>query len=184
MAEYLVTLNASDAHRRAGFKGKSHAVLGHRLLTKVNVAAAIAEAQAKRLESAGISAERVLKEIAKVGFASMRHVMVIDSDGQPQINLSNTPDDDLDALLEIQTETVLERDGVGEDGKPAFNRIRKTKIKFHDKLNALEKLAQHTGVYAKRDEDQVSAFAKAISEIQARTSKAPIRRDKQNSGIE
>ena len=56
VAEYLVTLNASDAHRKAGFSGKSHAVLGHRLLTKVNVAAAIADAQAKRLENASISA--------------------------------------------------------------------------------------------------------------------------------
>ena len=124
-----------------------------------------------------------MKEIAKVGFASMRHVMVIDSDGQPQIDLSSTPYDDLDALLEIQTETVLERDGVGDDGKPAFNRIRKTKIKFHDKLSALEKLAQHTGVYAKRDEDQVNALAQAISEIQARTSKAPILRDEHDCDI-
>jgi hypothetical protein len=34
------------------------------------------------LEKADISAKRVLNEIAKAGFASMRRVMVIDSDGQ------------------------------------------------------------------------------------------------------
>jgi hypothetical protein len=38
---------------------------------------------------------------------------------------------------------------VDADGKPVFSQVRKTKIKLHDKLAALEKLARYTGVFDK-----------------------------------
>jgi phage terminase small subunit len=95
---------------------------------------------------------------------------------QPQINLTDTPDDDLDALSETSTETILEKTGMDADGKPVFSQVRKTKIKLHDKLNALEKLARYTGVFEKEAELAAGAFADAISDIQSRMSKAPIRR--------
>jgi hypothetical protein len=56
---------------------------------------------------------------------------------------------DLDALSETSTETILEKTGVDADGKPVFSQVRKTKIKLHDKLAALEKLARYTGVFDK-----------------------------------
>ncbi len=182
VAEYLISLNASDAYRKSGYKGKAVSALASQLLAKPSIQAAVAKAQAERMARTKISAADVLREIAKVGFASMRRFVLIDSDGQPQINLTKTPHDDLDALSEISTETVLERDGLGEDGQPIFSRIRKTKIKLHDKLNALEKLAQHTGVYKQRDEDTATAFAHAIAEIQSRSSRAPIRRSARSDG--
>ena len=121
----------------------------------------------------------MLQELAKIAFASMREFISIDLDGQPQIDLCNATDDDLDALSEVVTETVLERDGTEPvTGGARFNRIRKTqiKIKLHDKLAALEKLAQHTGVYRKRDDNFANALVSCVAEIQARTSKAPINR--------
>jgi phage terminase small subunit len=130
----------------------------------------------------GITSQLVVKEIAKVGFASMRQFLHIDVRGQPQINLTDTPDDDLDALSEVSTETVMERDGVDKGGNPIFAQIRKTKVKLHDKLAALEKLARFTGVYDKETEKAAGAFADAISDIQQRMSRAPIRRDVSQDG--
>lgn len=49
--------------------------------------------------------------------------------------------------------------------------------KMADKAHALDQLAQRTGVFTKRDEDFANSLAKAVAEIQQRTSKAPIRRD-------
>jgi hypothetical protein len=56
--------------------------------------------------------------------------------------------------------------------------VRKTKIKIklYDKLAALEKLARYTGIYDKETEKAAGAFADAISDIQSRMSRAPIRR--------
>jgi hypothetical protein len=115
--------------------------------------------------------------MAKVAFASMRNFVSVDAEGQPQINLTDTPDDDLDALSETSTETILEKTGVDAEGKPVFSQVRKTKIKLYDKLAALEKLARYTGVYDKETEKAAGAFADAISDIQSRMSRAPIKRD-------
>lgn len=177
VAEYLISFNASEAHKKAGFKGKSHGTLGSRMLKYVHIAEAIEAGKAKTAEKLEITQEIVLAEIAKVGLATMRRFMRVDQDGQPQIDLTDTPDDDLDALSEIQTETVMEGSGTGSDGKKAFDRVRKTKIKLHDKLAALEKLARFTGVYDKETEKNAGAFAEAILDIQTRMSRAPIRRD-------
>lgn len=49
--------------------------------------------------------------------------------------------------------------------------------KMADKAHALDQLAQRTGVFKQRDEDMANALARAITEIQDRTSRAPIRRD-------
>ena len=179
--EYLADLNTERAAVAAGYsittaKSKAYQWVSNGKV-KPHVYAEVMRRRQALADRADITAERVLREIAKIGYASMRRFIHIDEYGQPQIDLTETPSDDLDALSEIATETVLERDGTDEDGKPIFNRIRKTKIKLHDKLSALEKLAQHTGVYKQRDEDMAGALARAITDIQERTSRAPIRRD-------
>nr|WP_161634076.1 terminase small subunit [Sulfitobacter noctilucae] len=87
VAEYLIGINAPGAHRKAGIKEKSHGTLGSRMLKKVHIAEAIEAGKKEITEKQGISQERVLAELAKVGFASMHQAVKIDQDGQPQINL-------------------------------------------------------------------------------------------------
>lgn len=167
--EYIIDLNGAQAAIRAGYSPRTAKSQAHRLLTKDDVQAWIQEGFAARSKRTEITADRVVQEMAKIGFASMRQFISIDADGQPQINLTDTEADALDALSEVSTETVLE----GEDG----TRVRKTKIKLHDKLRALQALAEHTGVYDKRDKNQANALANAFADIWARGSKAPIRKD-------
>ena len=66
VAEYLVSLNATDAARKAGYSEWTANEQGARLLTKVSVAAAIAAAQAERAEKTGRTALEVLKDIQEV----------------------------------------------------------------------------------------------------------------------
>ncbi|WP_444668369.1 terminase small subunit [Cereibacter changlensis] len=173
-AEYLLDLNATQAAIRAGYSKRTAGSQGFDLLQKPEIAARIAEMKLERSNRTEITADRVVMEIAKIAFASMRRFVTIDSEGQPVIDLSDTPDDDLDALLEVSTETVLEPK-FPKDPHPEV--IRKTKIKLADKLGALEKLAEHTGVYAKEDKRKATDFAQAFAEIISRGSKAPLRRD-------
>lgn len=178
VAEYLVTLNGADAYCKAGYKASTKAAASSaawKLLRKPHIAAAVAAGQAKKLEKAEVTADRVLAELAKIGFGSMRQFVTIDADGQPQINLSHTPNDDLDALSDVQTETVLERSGTGEDGRPEYNSIRKTKIKLHDKLGALKLLADHTNLFASSDKRKATDLADAFAQILAAGSRAPLK---------
>ncbi|MBF8177820.1 terminase small subunit [Herminiimonas contaminans] len=65
VAEYIVTLNATGAYKKAGFTPKNDNVAGveaYRLLRKPKVAAEIQKAMYKRAEKVGISAEKVLQE--------------------------------------------------------------------------------------------------------------------------
>jgi phage terminase small subunit len=178
--EYLIDLDTERAALAAGYspsmaKSKAYQWVSNGKV-KNHVFMEVQRRKTKLTTALGITSQLVVKEIAKVGFASMRQFLRVDAKGQPQINLTDIPDDDLDALSETSTETILEKTGMDADGKPVFSQVRKTKIKLHDKLNALEKLARYTGVFEKEAELAAGAFADAISDIQSRMSKAPIRR--------
>ena len=59
--EYLINLNATQAAIRAGYSKKTAFVIGYENLTKPYISAAIAEAQAKRLERVTVSQDDVVK---------------------------------------------------------------------------------------------------------------------------
>jgi phage terminase small subunit len=183
VAEYLLDLDPRRAAIAAGYsitvaKSKAYQWVSNSKV-KPHVFHAVIEAINARCERTAISADNVLRELAKVAFASMRRFIRVDADGQPQIDLTDTPQDHMDAISDVSTETVLERSGSGDDAKVGV--VRKTRIKLHDKLAALKLLADHTGVFTKRDQNQANALALAFEQIMARGSKAPIRRD---TGIE
>lgn len=66
--EYLIDLNATQAAIRAGYSEKTAAEQSSRLLTNVKVKAAVEAGQQKSAEAAGISVDRVVKEIAHYAF--------------------------------------------------------------------------------------------------------------------
>ena len=174
--EYLIDLNAKRAAVAAGFSETTARIKAHAWVkpdgTKPEVYKAILAKMNKRAEKAEITADRVIQELAKVSFASMRQFVRVDADGQPQIDLSDTPDDALDALSEVSTETVLEGEGSGEER--VTHRVRKTKIKLHDKLKALMALGEHVGAFKQGKEDTANAFANAFAQLLDTGSKAPI----------
>jgi hypothetical protein len=70
--EYLVDLNATRAAIRAGYSQASASQRGWALRRHPEVAARIEAAMADRSEAVGITAERVLCELARLGFANIR----------------------------------------------------------------------------------------------------------------
>lgn len=67
--EYLVDLNATQAAIRAGYSEKNAGKIGPELLGKTGVSAAIQAAKRRLSERTEITAERILLELAKIGFA-------------------------------------------------------------------------------------------------------------------
>lgn len=131
--EYLVDLNAAAAARRAGYTHKRSEAVGYDLLTKTDIQAAIEAAQKERSARTGITADRVIAEIAKIAFADPRKVMAWGPGGIELVDSAALSDADAAIVSEVS-------ESISQSGSSV-------KIKLHSKLDALEKLAKHVGVY-------------------------------------
>ena len=103
----------------------------------------VQEIQANAAKRAEITIERTLLELAKVGYADIRKavrwgeaIAVKDADGSETVSNgvamfdSAEIDDDTAAAI---SEVAQTRDGI--------------RVKFHDKLSALEKIGKHLGMF-------------------------------------
>lgn len=142
VAEYLIDLNATQAAIRAGYSEKTANKQGSQMLGKTSIAAAISEAQARRSERTEITQDRVLAELAKIGFSDLRKVVT--SHGS-LIDVQDWDDETAGAIASV--EVVKRPSGeYDEDNKPILDHV--AKIKTWDKLSALEKLGKHLGMFS------------------------------------
>lgn len=146
--EYLVDLNATQAAIRAGYSEKTAEVIGHENLRKPNIASAIKKAMDERSERTEITQDRVLQELAKIGFSNIndflsfrteRGVVAYDGDApvfgyQDVIELK--PSDEVDGA--VISEVRHTRDGIA--------------FKLHDKVAALDKIGRHLGMFTDKVE--------------------------------
>ena len=65
----MIGLSAAQAAIRAGYSPKAARFGGCENITKANIAAAIEKAQAKRAERVELTADWVVDELRKIGFA-------------------------------------------------------------------------------------------------------------------
>ncbi len=78
--EYGVDLNATQAAIRAGYSPRTAKVIASQNLTKLNIQAAIAEAQAARAKRTKVTGDAVVTELALIGFAELGAENVATSD--------------------------------------------------------------------------------------------------------
>jgi phage terminase small subunit len=147
VVEYLVDLNATKAAERAGYSKHTANEQGSRLLANVSVSSAIATKQEKRLLKLEITGERVLNELALLGFSNMLDYISVGENGAARVDLSKLTRDQAAAMQEITVEEFTERTGEDEDGKPTFENMRRTKFKLTDKRGALVDLGRHLKLF-------------------------------------
>lgn len=154
VAEYLCDLNATQAAIRAGYSKRTARAIGAENLTKPAVAAAIQEAQDRRAKKTEITAERVLQELARVGFADIRDLFEWDEERAAFVPSRDLTEDQAAAISEIQSETTtFHNDATGE----TETRV-KLKLKTYDKLVALRDIGKHLGMFVERGESSVYSF--------------------------
>ena len=158
VAEYLIDLNATQAAKRAGYSEKTANEQGSRLLANVKVAAAIVDAQSNRSERTEITQDRVLAELAKLGFYDIRKavrwggVPEVALDGSHIYPVEMVPSEDLDdETAAAISEVSLTAQGV--------------KIKMVDKLAALEKMGKHLGMFQGETGGGNEIVAEALNNI-------------------
>lgn len=154
VAEYLIDLNSTQAAIRAGYSAKTAYQIGSRLLRNVEVAKAVEAAQAKLAAGLGVTVEKIVAELAKLGFSNMQDYMKVGPDGQPHLHFGDLTRDQAAALNEVTVEEVVTNLGDDEDGNPRFAPVRKVKFKLADKRASLVDLGKHLGMF--KDDVKVS----------------------------
>jgi phage terminase small subunit len=155
--EYLIDLNATQAAIRAGYAEVSASAEGSRLLGNVKVAAAVEAAMKSRAERTDITADRVLKELAKIGFADIRKAVKWQS---AMITEEDNPDGgDIAVIKTVVTNTVqmvaseeLDDETAAAIAEVSQNATGGVKIKLHDKRAALVDIGRHLGMFKDRVE--------------------------------
>lgn len=148
--EYLVDLNATQAAIRAGYSPRTAGKVGHQLLGKTRIAAAVANAQEERSERVQVTADRVLKELARIGFANISDIVDWKVNAVGMIEDPETGEQRIDAKNEVVLKSAEE---LSDDIKAAIASVEQTpngalKLKMHDKRAALNDMARHLGMYA------------------------------------
>lgn len=137
VAEYMIDLNATQAATRSGYSAKTAYAIGHELLKKPEIQAALTAAMQDRSERTQITADRVLEELARIGFADLRKLF--DEDG----SLRDVADMDPDTVAAIAS---IELQVSGPPEAP----LHTSKVKLWDKVAALDRLGRHFAMFTDR----------------------------------
>ncbi len=130
--EYLIDLNATQAAIRAGYSTDTAGSIGAENLKKPEIKNRIDKAMAERSKRTGINQDRVLQELARIGFAKITDVVDPDT---AKIK-TDASEDDLACIQSIKI-------------KPnEFGTERE--VKLYDKKSALVDLGKHLGMFKDR----------------------------------
>lgn len=160
--EYLIDLNATKAAIRAGYSEKTARQIGERLLSNVDISARVSELRQSQQQRTQITADMVIAELVKIGFNNIQDYI---EEGNRIKDLTTISRDLAASVASIKiTETrVIQKDKIIE--------VRvNTEFKLHNKLDALEKLGRHIGIY-EQDNKQKSEIR---TWVYARASEKPI----------
>lgn len=139
--EYLVDLNATQAAIRSGYSRKTAQEQSSRLLSNAMVSDAITKRRDAIAAKTEVTQERIIAELAKIGFANMADYMRSNPDGDPYLDFSALTRDQAAALTEVTVEDYTE--GRGEDARD----VKRVKFRLGDKRAALVDLGKHLGMF-------------------------------------
>lgn len=137
--EYLVDLNATRAYKEAYPKVKKDetaSVNGSRLLRNAKVKTYIQERMDERAQRTEITQDRVLKELARLGFYDVRKLFA--DNGQP-IGVKGLDNDTAACVVGIKVKEIYNQDGEFEGYEKEY--------KLADKKGSLELLGKHLGMF-------------------------------------
>jgi phage terminase small subunit len=153
--EYLVDFNAFQAAQRAGYTRRS-AMRAWKIMRRTRVADALAKAIAARSKRTNITADRVLREYARIAFADIRNYTTSGKKGATDLKtVAQLSDDEAAAVVEVTNASGGEI----------------SKVKLHDKKKALDAIARHLGLFGKqahRAESPAAAAERIRALIQER----------------
>ena len=132
-SEYMIDLNATQAAIRAGYSPASARQIAELNMTKHYIKAYIDKLLADQSARTGITADRVLRELAKIAFVDISDAADMD---EATINKLASKDDTA-AIASVRAKKIPTADGF----------ITEREIKLYDKTKALELLGNHLRMF-------------------------------------
>lgn len=144
--EYLIDLNATRAYKVAYpscKKDEAASVNGSKLLRNTKVEEYVKKRMKEREQRTEITQDRVLKELARLGFFDVRKLYA--DNGQP-VKITELDDDTAACITSVKVKELYDPEGefVGYEKE----------YKLADKKGALELIGRHLGMF--RDKVEVS----------------------------
>lgn len=135
--EYLVDLNATQAAIRAGYSPRSAASTGERLLRNAEIREAIQQAQRERACRLDVTADGVVRELARIGLSDVRNYVEWGPNGVILRESATLSEDAARAVAEVVQTT--NESGVN------------VRVKLHPKVAALDRLGRHLNLFKERE---------------------------------
>lgn len=162
--EYIIDLNATQASIRAGYSEKTAKEIGCENLTKPNIQEYISELIKDRSYRTEITADRVIQELAKIGFSNISDYLTVI---EKEIDVEGKKGKESKKIKYIDVD-IFKTEDVGTHKMAVVSEIKRTKdgisIKLHDKVKALEDLGKHLGIF-KEDNSQKTPTTKQVFKI-------------------
>ncbi len=128
-------LNATEAAKSIGVKGKSAGEIGSRMLKKVKVQQWLSSLAKEKCDKLDITAERVLQELARIAFFDIRKIF--NDDGSLK-QVAALDANSAAAIAGIEHDKLFEHFGKGH----AKHVGTTSKVKVADRIRALELLGK------------------------------------------
>ena len=133
--EFLVDLNGAQAAIRAGYSRRTAKEQASRLLTKVNVQAALAAAQAARAQRVELTQDTVLRELALLAQSDVTHY-VIDDHGNVALR-EGAPAGAMRAVASLKKKIIHTETAV----------IYETEVRLWNKPASVRMAGEHLGLF-------------------------------------
>lgn len=141
---------ATEAHVVAGYKGDRGNASA--LAARPDIQARVQQITTAAAEKAGVSVERVIAELAKIGFADIRKA--VEWQGNLTREEDNPDGGDVLVVKHIFSNHVrlIDSASLDDDTAAAIAEVRQSptgglSIKLHDKRGSLELLGRHLGIF-------------------------------------
>jgi phage terminase small subunit len=165
--EYIIDLNGLQAAIRAKYSKATAQQQSSRLLSNVKVQAYIKVLMDKRSVRTDITSDRVLQELAAVGFARIDDFLKVEEQTQTEALGVDEEGKPITNTWTAKSVNIFETDGMDKNKLPAVASIKQTKegieLKLHDKMKSLELLGRHLGMW----KDKIDVTTKGESLNQA-----------------
>lgn len=154
---YLISLNATDAARKAGYQGdySTLRVVGHENLTKPNIKERVSAA----LKERAMPPEEILARLSRMASGTFEPFLysgeVIKGEA-PKLDLSTeSARANIDLVKKVKTKTMTK---IVEDSATEFV---ETEVELHDAQAALEKLGRYHKMFT--DKTEISGEVKVVT---------------------
>lgn len=144
-----------------------------RLFRKKAVVDEIERRYAENRERFDISEDKIMQELAKIGFSNLGNLVLVDDNGNGRIDLTKMTRAQRAALAQFKTKTRQEKYYDDEKQEWSTRPVTEVEFKFHDKRQALVDMGKHIGMFVEKVQvDATEDVIALLNSGRARVAKA------------